>query len=32
LSASASFSRWLKSIIGIVFIGFGAKLASLENN
>jgi len=32
LSASASFSRWLKSITGIVFIGFGAKLASLENN
>jgi threonine/homoserine/homoserine lactone efflux protein len=32
LSASASFGRWLKSITGIVFIGFGATLASLENN
>jgi threonine/homoserine/homoserine lactone efflux protein len=32
LATKSSVSRWLKSITGIVFIGFGAKLASLENS
>lgn len=32
LATKSSFSRWLKSTTGIVFIGFGAKLASLENS
>lgn len=29
-SLSGSFRRWLKSFTGLVFIGFGAKLASLK--
>jgi threonine/homoserine/homoserine lactone efflux protein len=32
LATKSSFSRWLTFITGIVFIGFGAKLASLNNN
>jgi threonine/homoserine/homoserine lactone efflux protein len=27
---NASFQRWLKGVTGVVFIGFGAKLASLK--
>ncbi len=30
LAASSIFSRWLKSVTGAVFIGFGAKLAFLK--
>ncbi|WP_136254283.1 LysE family translocator [Onishia niordana] len=30
LASSASFTKWLKSVTGIVFIGFGAKLAFLK--
>lgn len=30
LVSSASFTKWLKSVTGIVFIGFGAKLAFLR--
>lgn len=30
LAGSVSFSRWLKSITGVAFIGFGAKLAFLK--
>ena len=32
MATTSSVSRWLTSITGIVFIGFGAKLASLENS
>lgn len=32
LATKSNFSRWLKSITGIVFIGFGIKLASLESS
>lgn len=31
LSGSAGVQRWVKGITGTVFIGFGAKLATLEN-
>ncbi|WP_105102317.1 LysE family translocator [Microbulbifer pacificus] len=31
LSVSARFSRWLKSFTGVVFLGFGAKLAFLKS-
>ncbi|MCP4932876.1 MAG: LysE family transporter [bacterium] len=27
---NSSFQRWLKGVTGVVFIGFGAKLASLK--
>ena len=27
---NSTFQRWLKGITGIVFLGFGAKLASLK--
>ncbi len=30
LTSSASFTKWLKSVTGVVFIGFGAKLAFLK--
>ncbi len=30
LTSSASFTKWLKSVTGVVFIGFGAKLAFLN--
>ncbi|MBN7821215.1 LysE family translocator [Bowmanella yangjiangensis] len=30
LAGSPTFSRWLKSVTGVVFIGFGAKLAYLK--
>lgn len=30
LASSVGFTRWLKSITGVVFIGFGAKLAFLK--
>jgi threonine/homoserine/homoserine lactone efflux protein len=30
LAHSSTFSRWLKSFTGVVFIGFGAKLAFLK--
>lgn len=30
LAANPTFSRWLKSVTGVVFIGFGAKLAYLK--
>jgi len=30
LTKSSNFSRWLKSVTGVVFIGFGVKLASLK--
>jgi threonine/homoserine/homoserine lactone efflux protein len=32
MATTSNFSRWLKSITGIVFIGFGTKLASLDNS
>lgn len=30
VAQSGSFQRWLKSVTGVVFIGFGLKLATLE--
>lgn len=30
LAHNPTFSRWLKSVTGVIFIGFGAKLASLK--
>ncbi|WP_447958052.1 hypothetical protein [Vreelandella sp. EE7] len=30
LASSVGFTRWLKSVTGVVFIGFGAKLAFLK--
>ncbi|WP_216362536.1 hypothetical protein [Bowmanella denitrificans] len=30
LAGRPHFTRWLKSVTGVVFIGFGAKLAYLK--
>ncbi|GAA6170078.1 LysE family translocator [Sessilibacter corallicola] len=32
ISNTARFKKWLNSVTGVVFIGFGAKLALLKNN
>jgi len=32
VSNNAVFKRWLNSITGMVFIGFGSKLALMENS